>query len=164
MDRWHASWSFLAALGRRAPSAGVALGALAAVACAESGPAIVEHPRSSPMVAASPESDPLAGAVTFPSSGGDVAAPDPAPALALETPPQLGALGSTHVSLRGGEWSLALGTGETTTTVAPPIALSAALSMSAGPAPHLTRAAPGVVAVSVSDAAVEEGAWEARRR
>lgn len=163
MDRWISSRSFLATLGRRIASASVVLGAFAAAACAGSGPAIAHHPRSSSMVLASPESDPLAGAVTFGSSGGAASARDPIPTLALEPPAELAAA-HTHVSLRVGAWSLGLGTGETSTTVAPTIALSAALSMSAGPAPHLTRAAPGAVVVSVSEVAVEEGAWEARRR
>ena len=69
-----------------------------------------------------------------------------------------------HLWLRAADWSLALDNGETSATLAPAVALSTALSLSAGPAPHLTHAAYGDVVVSVPEVAVVEGAWEARRR
>src|SRR5439155_13063127 len=118
----------------------------------------------------SPERDPLAGALTFTtsSSSGEEAraAPmrTPARALALDAPPDLGDVVPTHATLHVEQWSLALGSGETSATVAPEIAFAAALSMSAGPAPRLVRDGPRAVVVSVFEVAVEEGGWEASRR
>jgi len=166
MDRWQSTRSSLGALG--------ALAACAMSACAGSGPAIVEHPRSGSMVLVSPESDPLAGAWTYPSSGGargasdptlsvttDPAATDPA---ATDPEPEVTTPSREHVWLRAADWSLALGNGETSASVAPAAAFSAALSLSVGPAPHLRHVRRGDVLVSVPEVAVEEGAWEARRR
>jgi hypothetical protein len=116
------------------------------------------------MVLVSPESDPLAGAWTFPSSEGPGAGRDPTPGLVAAPTPEIMRPTPEHLWLRAADWSLALDNGETSATVAPAVALSAALSLSAGPAPHLTRAAYGEVVVSVPEVSVEEGAWEARRR
>jgi hypothetical protein len=166
MDRW----SILASLGRWTSSAGVVIGALSA-GCAGTGPAIVEHPRSVSMSAVAPERDPLAGALTFrpDAPSPDASAPDDASSstacsssLALRAPEPI--VAPAHTILHIGHWSLALGSDETSASVTPAIALSAALSMSAGPPPHLVRATHGAVVVSVSEVAVEEGAWEESRR
>lgn len=165
MDRWRSTRSLFATLDRcAAPALLLAVSATTA-ACAGTGPAIVEHPRSASMMLVSPERDPLAGAITLPTSGMQ-AAPDPAPepALTLPTPPPLAPAGASRVALETDAYSLALGSGETSALVPPPVALSTALAASAGPAPHLRRDGPSLVAVSVSETAVEEGAWEEARR
>ncbi len=157
MDRW----SFLASLGRQT-SFGVVIGACA-VGCAGTGPAIVEHPRSASMTLVSPERDPLAGTPMFRTESPDAthaAAPTRRVAVTARAPIRV-TPSSVHPPLHVADWSLSLGADET--AVAPEVAFSAALSMSAGPAPHLAHAY-GPVVVPISTVSVEEGAWERRRR
>lgn len=155
MDRW----SFLASLGRQT-SFGVVIGACA-VGCVGTGPAIVEHPRSASMTLVSPERDPLAGTPMFRTESPDDthAASPPRRVVVGARPPIRVTPASVHPPLHVADWSLSLGADET--AVAPELAFSAALSMSAGPAPHLVR---GATAVPISTVSVEEGAWERRRR
>jgi hypothetical protein len=157
--------SILASLGRIAltrATFGVATAA-ALFGCAGTGPAIVEHPRSVSMALVSPERDPLAGALVF-SAPSAPDAPPPRPRHRALMSRRIHPTPPTRAALHVAEWSLSLGADETRATVAPSIALSAALSMSAGPAPHLDHAVPGAIVVPIPRAAVEEGAWERRRR
>jgi hypothetical protein len=167
-------------------SSGSALPRFAAVAvalaagCAGTGPAIVQHPRSVVgFEVVSPELEPLAGALRWdpgvgalhwdPSFFGVRSRETRRPsglALTLAAPPPV-APPPARVTLEEDAWSLALGPDETSSTVSPPVAFDAALWMSAGPAPVLSRVDPHLdhaAVVVVSEVAVEEGAWEEERR
>lgn len=160
--------SILASLERHASFAvviGVSLVG-GAIGCAGTGPAIIEHPRSSSMTFVSPERDPLAGAYTFRVGAPDDTASVPTPPRPRTVATRAPLHAATHArpTIRVADWSLSLGTDETRETVAPEVAFSAAMSMSAGPAPHLAHAAHATVVVPIPTIAVEEGAWEQRRR
>jgi hypothetical protein len=145
----------------------LALGA-SMIGCAGVGPPVVEHPRSGSMTAVAPESDPLAGAVTF--RPGEQAIPRPiarastrvATALALPVHSDLAAIHHARVILDVGAWNLALAEDEA--QAAPDLAFSEAMSLSSGPAPRLDDPSSDLAVLHVSEAAVEEGAWEASRR
>ncbi len=168
MDRQPGSLSLLA---RFALGASMTTG-LACTACAGSGPPIVEHPRPVAIVAVAPESDVLAGAVTFRTDPGapPVARsirPSSRPARALSFPAPFDRVGmrvAPRWSIRAGAWDLALGEDEARASGEPGVALSEALTLSAGPAPRLGELGSSVAIHSVSEEAVEEGAWEASRR
>lgn len=155
--------SFLASLGRRA-SFGIVVG-VCAMGCAGTGPPIVEHPSSPSMTFVAPERGALAGALTFPPPSDDTRPTSPRRRTVISaTRPRMRAATAHRAPLHVADWSLSLGTDEASPSVAPEVALSAALSMSAGPAPRLVPAPEGAIVVPVSAVSVEEGAWERRRR
>src|SRR5262249_31422076 len=136
MDRARSSRCRLPSISLRA-----ALLAPLAIGCAGTGPPLVQHPRSSPMTAVSPELDPLACARGREEGRAEGAAVATQPPSLGPEPPPSSPPPPEHVALEQDEWSLALAPDETSSTVSPPIAFDAALWMSAGPAPRLSRAA-----------------------
>jgi hypothetical protein len=152
-------------LARLALGASVTTG-LVCSACAGTGPAVVEHPRSHASVAVAPESDPLAGAPTFRLGESDApprAASSPAPERALALPARAYVPARTSpVVIYTGAWNLALGNAASEMT--PERARSAAFALSAGAPLRLVEPPASTAILTVSEEAMEEGAWDASRR